>query len=144
MLKKPLGRAAVLLTVAQLIHDLDHVRQGRSAHVGVSVAAVLAWAATIVMLIVVARNWRLAPLYCAAFGISTAIGIAMVHGLPSWGALSDSYADAHVDALSWLLAGLPVAAAIWLAVQGVRELRVEALAETDSERAEAANAAPVG
>jgi hypothetical protein len=51
------------------------------------------------------------------------VGIAAVHLLPRWGALSDPYAAAHVDALSWALAVVPVLAAALLAVVAARALR---------------------
>ncbi len=111
------------MVATSVLHDLDHVRQGRSASVAVSVTAALAWVATIVLVVLVARRHRLAPVYAAVFGASVALGFVLVHGLPHWSAFSDPYGDAHVDALSWLLAGLPFAAGLLLSVCGVRAMR---------------------
>jgi hypothetical protein len=121
--RSPLALATVAIVITQLLHDLDHVRQGRSASAAVSVVAVLAWVATIVLVVLVARHHRLAPLYATVFGATVAIGFVLVHGLPHWGAFSDSYGDAGVDALSWVLAAVPFAAGLVLSVCGVRAMR---------------------
>jgi hypothetical protein len=118
-----LGWATVAVVATEVLHDLDHVRQGRSASVAVSVSAVLAWVATIVLVVLVARRHRLAPVYAAVFGATVAVGFVLVHALPHWSAFSDSYGDANVDALSWLLAGLPFAAGLWLSACGVQAMR---------------------
>jgi hypothetical protein len=122
MLTWALGRATLTVVAVQILHDLDHVRQGRPASAEVSVLAVLAWVATITLVVLVARRHRLAPLYAATFGVTVALGFVLVHLLPHWSALSDSYDDANVDALSWLLAVLPVAAGLLLAVRGVQAM----------------------
>jgi hypothetical protein len=116
----PVATAAVVAT--QVLHDLDHVRQGRSASSEVAVTAVLAWVATIVLVVLVVRHHRLAPLYAAVFGATVAVGFVLVHALPHWSAFSDSYGDANADALSWLLAAVPFAAGVLLSVCGVRDL----------------------
>lgn len=38
----------------------------------------------------------------AAFGVLTATGLVAVHLLPRWSLISDPYAEANVDGLSWL------------------------------------------
>jgi hypothetical protein len=122
MLRSRLGRPTFAVVAAQLLHDLDHVRQGRSASAEVSVLAVLAWVATIVLVVLVAGRHRLAALYAATFGATFALGFLLVHVLPHWSAFSDSYGDADVDALSWLLAGLPLAAGLLLAARGLQAM----------------------
>lgn len=111
------------MVATSVLHDLDHVRQGRSASVAVSVTAALAWIATIVLVVVVVRRHPLAPLYAAVFGATVAVGFVLVHALPHWSAFSDSYGEANVDALSWLLAGLPFAAGLLLSACGLRAMR---------------------
>lgn len=123
MTRTALGRATLLVLALHLVHDLDHVRQGRSATTEVAITAVLAWVATIVLVVLVARRHRLAPLYATAFGLTFALGFVLVHGLPHWSAFSDSYGDANVDALSWVLAAIPVAAGLLLAVRGAQVAR---------------------
>ena len=41
-------------------------------------------------------------------------------------AFSDAYGAAHVDALSWLLAGIPLAAGLLLAGRGMQAMRAAA------------------
>ena len=122
-LRSPLARATLAVVVTQVLHDLDHVRQGRSASTEVAVAAALAWVATIVLVVLVVRRHRQAGLYAAVFGATIAIGFVLVHGLPRWSALSDSYGDANVDALSWVLAAIPFAAGLVLAACGLQAMR---------------------
>jgi hypothetical protein len=123
MLRSPLGRATLAVVGAHLLHDLDHLRQGRSATLEVSVLAVLAWVATIVLVVLVARRHRQAGLYAATFGVTLALGFVLVHALPHWSAFSDSYGDAGVDALSWLIAAIPLAAGLLLAARGLQAMR---------------------
>jgi hypothetical protein len=123
MLNSTLGRATVLVVAAHLLHDADHLRQGRSASAAVAVTAVLAWVATIVLVILVARRHRLAPLYAATFGATFSLGFVLVHALPHWSVFSDSYGDANADALSWLLAAIPFAAGLLLLGAGLRAMR---------------------
>jgi hypothetical protein len=118
-----LGRAALLVLIVSVLHDLDHVRQGTSAPTEVVVTAVVGWVATIVLLVLVARRHRLAAPYAAGFGVALALGFALVHFLPHWSAFSAPYADADVDALSWVLAGLPIAAGLWLTAQAAARMR---------------------
>jgi uncharacterized protein (TIGR03382 family) len=123
MTRTPLGRATLIVVAAHLLHDLDHIRQGRSATTEVGVAAALAWVSTLVLVFLVARRHRLAPLFAATFGVVFAAGFVLVHGLPHWSAFSDSYGDARVDALSWVLAAVPVAAGLLLAYRGADAMR---------------------
>jgi hypothetical protein len=116
----PLGRAALALTVADVLHALDHARQGRGLASEVYVAGAAGWIALALMLVLVARGHRLAAPYAAAVGLSVAIGFVAVHLAPHWSAVSDPYSAWHPDALSWALVALPIAAAINLVAQAVR------------------------
>jgi hypothetical protein len=120
MTRTALGRATLLVLAVSVIHDLDHVRQGERATTEVAVTAILAWIATIVLVVLVARRHRLAAPYAAAFGITLALGFVLVHFLPRWSAFSAPYPEQDADALSWVLAALPVAAGLWLAAQARR------------------------
>src|SRR5215210_2299366 len=125
MARTALGRAALLVLAVSVIHDLDHVRQGESATTEVVVTAILGWMATIVLLVLVARRHRLAPPYAAGFGVTLALGFVLVHFLPHWSAFSAPYGEQDADALSWLLAVLPIAAGLWLTAQAAALMRAE-------------------
>jgi hypothetical protein len=119
----PLGRAALLLVAADVLHALDHTRQGRSLATEVYAAGVTGWIALAVLLLLVARRHRLAPMYAAAVGLSVAAGFVAVHVAPHWSAFSDPYPDAHLDALSWALVVVPVLAGLNVTVQALRAAR---------------------
>jgi hypothetical protein len=119
----PLGRAALLLVAADVLHALDHTRQGRSLATEVYAAGVAGWIALAVLLVLVARRHALAPVYAAAVGLSVAAGFVAVHVAPHWSAFSDPYPDAHLGALSWALVVVPVVAGLNLAARALRATR---------------------
>lgn len=115
--------AAVGFVVANLLHTLDHVRQGLG---GLS-SAILAGGTTlsvlaVVVMVMALRRHPLAPVSCAVVGLSGAVGIAASHLAPHWSALSDPYPDLPVDALSWAVMLAEIAAALVLAIVAWREL----------------------
>jgi hypothetical protein len=116
----PLGRAALLLTAADVAHALDHTRQGRDLAAEVYTAGVAGWIALAALLVLVARGHRLAAPYAAAVGLAFATGIVSVHVLPRWSAFSDPYSGWSPDALSWALVVVPVLAALNLVAQAAR------------------------
>jgi len=120
-----LGRATAVVVTVNVLHDLDHVRQGESATTEVAVTAAFAWVATIVLVVLVARRHPLAAPYAAAFGLVQALGFVLVHFLPHWSAFSAPYGEQDADALSWVLAALPVAAGLWLSAQAAALMRAE-------------------
>jgi hypothetical protein len=115
-----LGRAALLLVAADVLHALDHTRQGRDLASEVYVAGVSGWIALALLLVLVARAHPLAPLYAAAVGASVGIGFLAVHVVPHWSSFSDPYSAFDPDALSWALVVVPVLAAVNLVVQAAR------------------------
>jgi len=119
----PLGRAALLLTATDVLHALDHTRQGRDLGAEVYAAGIAGWIALAVLLVLVARGHPLAAPYAAAVGLSVAVGFALVHVAPHWSAFSDPYAGFDPDALSWALVALPVLAGLNLAVVALRAER---------------------
>jgi hypothetical protein len=123
LLGTPLGRAALLLAAADVLHALDHTRQGRDLASEVYVAGVSGWIALALLLVLVARGHRLAAPYAAAVGASVAVGFLAVHVLPRWSSFSDPYPDASVDALSWILVAVPIAAAVNLVVRALQSWR---------------------
>jgi hypothetical protein len=116
----PLGRAALLLTAVDVLHALDHARQGRDLAAEVYGAGIAGWIALAVLLALVALDHPLAARYAAVVGVSVAVGFLAVHVAPHWSALSDPYPDARVDALSWALVAAPVLAALLLVAQAAR------------------------
>ncbi len=122
-MRTPLGHAALLVLLVHVLHDLDHLRQGDSASAEVVGTAVFGWLALVVLLVLVGRGHRHAPAYAAGFGVVTAAGFVLVHVLPRWSAFSAPYSEADADALSWVLAILPIAAGLYLSARAVRELR---------------------
>jgi hypothetical protein len=126
--RTPLGRAALLLVAADVLHALDHTRQGRDLASEVYVAGVAGWFALALLLVLVARGHRLAAPYAAAVGVSVAVGFVAVHVLPHWSAVSDPYPAAHLDALSWALVAIPVLAAANLVVRAVQATHAHPLA----------------
>jgi hypothetical protein len=113
-------RAALIVLAVSVLHDLDHVRQGTSAPAEVVATAIVGWIATIVLLVLVFRGHDLAAPYAAAFGVSLAAGFVLVHFLPHWSAFSAPYSEQDVDALSWVLAALPIAAGLYLSAVAFR------------------------
>src|SRR4051812_50220796 len=69
-----LGRAALLLTAVDVLHAVDHTRQGRDLASEVYVAGVAGWIALALLLVLIARVHRLAAPYAALVGISVAAG----------------------------------------------------------------------
>src|SRR4051794_9158081 len=126
-----LGRAALLLAATDVLHAIDHMRQGRDLAGPVYAAGVAGWIALAVLLVLVARRHRLAAPYAAAVGLSVAAGFVAVHVAPHWSAFSDPYPDANADALSWALVVVPVLAGLNLAVRALRDAQPLAV---DAER----------
>lgn len=105
-----------VLGVLTVVHDLDHVRQGRWLPwvlYGVAVAAVVSLALTLTVLL---RRPQFAAPMAIAQGGATVIGVGVVHAAPQWSAFTDSYGAAHVDALSWAIVLAMMAAGLALAV----------------------------
>jgi hypothetical protein len=127
-----LGRATLLVLAVHVLHDLDHVRQGESASTEVVVTAILGWIWLIALVVLVARGHRLAAPGALAYGIASAAGFVLVHFLPRWSAFSAPYGELGADALSWVLAALPVAAGLLLAAQAAAALREDGRAGSAS------------
>jgi hypothetical protein len=128
--RNSLAVAAVTFVAANILHTLDHFRQGVSGLsseilVGGTTLTVLA----IVVMVMALREHPRAPALAAVVGLSGAVGIAASHLLPHWSALSDSYPQIHADALSWVIVLIEIGAALGLAVVAIRELRRQLAAE---------------
>ncbi|HEX7277300.1 MAG TPA: hypothetical protein VF244_07985 [Acidimicrobiales bacterium] len=113
---KRLVAVTVALTALTILHDLDHVRQGRSLAVHLDVVGAVSLVSLAVTLIVLRRRHPLAGMVAVAQGIATVVGVGVVHAAPYWSSLADSYGAAHVDALSWAVILAMMAAGAVLAV----------------------------
>ena len=123
----PVARKAGVLLGLVFVHDLDHVRQGRAVGLELFGVGLVAAIAATVVLVLAGKHHRLAAPAAAAVGFGNVAGLIAVHVLPDWGAFSDSYPAAGVDAASWgivivmMLAGLALGTT---AVAGIRQERV--------------------
>jgi hypothetical protein len=119
-----LEAASAGFVAANLLHTLDHFRQGLGGLTWeiLSAGTLLTVEAIVVLVLVLRRHEWAAPL-AVVVGFSGAIGIAAAHIAPHWSALSDSYPQIGADALSWIVMLLEMSAALVLGVVGAREAR---------------------
>lgn len=92
-----------LLGILTVVHDVDHVRQGRGLPFVLYLVAVGALISIATTLVVLVRYRAWSRPVAMAQGITTVVGVGVVHVAPEWSTLADSYAAAGVDALSWLI-----------------------------------------
>jgi hypothetical protein len=115
--------AAVLFTVAVLLHNGDHLRRGSG-----SVETDVVWAGSLAILLEVGvvaavfMRHHAAPLLAAASGAGLAVGYVVVHLLPGRGWLSDPLFDGGASwsqsaALLEIVAAVALAWAGWSALQ---------------------------
>lgn len=93
----------IALTALTVLHDVDHLRQGRGLPYELYVVAVFALVSLGAMLTLLLRRHRLAGTASLAQGVATVVGVGAVHVAPQWSSLTDSYSAARVDALSWAI-----------------------------------------
>jgi hypothetical protein len=115
--------ASIALLAAVVLHDLDHVRQGRSVEPLVVAIGVVGDVAVITMVALAIRGSRWAPHAAVVIGFGNVLGFIAVHVIPDWGPLADGYPGIGVDGLSWAIVYIPMAAALWLGVTGLSALR---------------------
>lgn len=118
--ERRLDGAALLFTIAVIVHNGDHVRRGASTLprdvFWIGTAGILVEVALVVL---ICQRHRLAALAAAVGGIVLAAGYVEVHFLPAHRWLSDSFVSArHLSALSWTAASVEVVAAVALAITG--------------------------
>lgn len=119
-----LSLAATAFVAANVLHTLDHLRQG-TGDLATEVMAggtVLSALAVLTLGLALRRHAR-AALWPAVVGTWSALGVLAAHVAPHWSAFSDSYFEIHADALSWIVMLAEVAAASYLGLVGFRELR---------------------
>jgi hypothetical protein len=113
----------VLLVATMLLHDLDHVRQGREIEPAVIGIGIVGDVIALTSLALAITRHPLAPTAAVLVGFGTALGFLVVHILPDWGPLSQGYPGTPVDALSWVAAIVPILLAAWLGLAGLRATR---------------------
>jgi hypothetical protein len=116
--------AATGFAVAVAVHTADHVRRGLSSvDTDVQWAGNLALVLEVGVVVLVFVDHRWAPLAAATVGGSLAVGYLLVHVLPHRGWLSDPLFSGGAESASQAAALLEIAAATWLAIAGLVELR---------------------
>lgn len=113
---------AAALFVLTVIHDLDHVRQGRALRPELYGVAGLALASTVSVFVLARRTHRLAGWAAVMVGVGTVVGVSGVHVAPHRSFLSDPYPAAHADVLSWAIILLMMATGLVMALVGVAAL----------------------
>ena len=127
MTRLPLRTAAIAFLAANLLHTLDHLRQG----IGDLTTEILAGGAVItvgavVTLYLILRDDPRAALTATVVGLWAAAGVSASHLAPHWSAFSDSYPEIGVDPLSWAAVLAEIGAALALGLLGLREVRRQA------------------
>jgi hypothetical protein len=112
-----------LLVVMIVVHDLDHLRQGRALKSELYGVGAIALLTAMVSLILAVREHWLAPAAAIVVGFGNVVGVALVHVAPHWGPLSDPYAAAHVDWFSWTVIVAMMFVGLMLGVAGLRAVR---------------------
>ncbi|HSH59486.1 MAG TPA: hypothetical protein VK988_07570 [Acidimicrobiales bacterium] len=108
--------------VLTVIHDLDHLRQGRGLPSELYAVAVLALLSTTTTLVMLTRRHPLSGLAALIVGFATVFGVAAVHVAPRRSLFSDSYAAAGADAVFWGITVLMMLAGLSLAVRGLQAI----------------------
>jgi hypothetical protein len=119
--------ATALYAVGLTVHTADHLRRGIevltpevlwagnvSSLTGVAVIALVFW------------KHRAAPAAAALLGFAAAFGVATVHLLPHWSALSDAFPGSHdtgVTPVSWAVVMIEIVGALAMGITGVGVLR---------------------
>jgi hypothetical protein len=119
-----LSVASIVFALSILVHGADHVRQGTG-----SLTREVLWGGAVLALVnfttvgLALRRHPRAPVYCAAVGVWTALGVSASHLAPHWSAFSDPYPALSLDALSWVAMLSEVVAALALAGIAMAALR---------------------
>lgn len=113
---------ALVYLAMVVLHTADHVRQGRELPLALSFVGAGALVGAVVAVVVAHRAPTWAGAVLLFIGIFSTVDLAAVHLVPKWGLLSDPYADAGVDALSWIQLFAYMAAGLWMALAGLRRM----------------------
>src|SRR5258708_17590418 len=99
--------AAALYMVGLVAHTADHIRRGTDViSPEVFWAGLASTAIGVATVALVVAGHRLAPLAAAIAGLPIAVGVAAVHLLPHWSALSDAFPGAQGTGATALSCGV--------------------------------------
>jgi hypothetical protein len=129
-----LKHSALFYALGLALHTADHFRRGLDA-----VTPQVLWAGnistaigiTVAALVIVGH--RAGPMLAALTGGPVAVGVAAVHLLPKWSALSDAFVGAHnsgVTAFSWTVVLIEIVGALAMGVAGWLVVREDRTAVT--------------
>lgn len=111
-----------------VLHDLDHVRQGRALGSELWGVGTVALISTAMVFVLAARGSSWSKLAGLVVGFGTIIGVGAVHVAPSWWFLSDSYGEAGVDAFSWAVIIAMMLVGAWLIATALSPARANRFA----------------
>jgi hypothetical protein len=118
---------ALFYALGLALHTADHLRRGLDVVTPqVLWAGNLSTAIGVTVVVFVLLGHRYGPVLAAATGIPVAVGVAAVHLLPKWSALSDTFEGAHntgVSALSWTVVLMEITGALAMGVVGFMIVR---------------------
>lgn len=124
-LQRALVLSAAAVVAMTLLHDLDHLRQGRDLPLSLDLVGAAATSSSVVVLLWVHRGGVLGTRAAVVFGALTALGLVAVHVVPRWSSFSDPYSEAGVDVLSWVGLAALITAALILTIVAGRRLHTE-------------------
>ncbi len=118
-----LTAAAGAFLAANLLHGADHLRQGLAGlDLTGQVGGAAVTLAALSVLVLAGRGSPVAAPTACVIGFAAAALVTAVHVLPHWSTMSISYVDdVVVDALSWAVVLLEVAAAFVLGCVGASQ-----------------------
>jgi hypothetical protein len=108
------------------LHTVDHAvnQPTRDLPATGGLVALAGFSVVAASTVLAIRRSEWAPAAAVFAGITTTLGFAAIHLVPSWSErISDPYWDFEANAVSWALLIAPLVAAVALAVQGAREAR---------------------
>jgi hypothetical protein len=114
--------SALFYALGLALHTADHLRRGLDV-----VTPQVLWAGNvstavgITVAVLVILGHRNGPILAAVTGVPVAVGVAAVHLLPKWSALSDAFVGAHntgVTAWSWTVVLMEIVGALAMGVAG--------------------------
>ena len=122
-----LTTSAVVYVAGLSLHLADHVRRGVDVLTGpVLIAGYISTVAGVVTVALVFARHRMAALAAALIGLPVAVGVAIVHIPPDWGAFSDPFIGSSgtgVTGFSWGVVFLEIVGALGLGIFGLAALK---------------------